>query len=296
MLRFLKIFFISAICLIVLSGCSSKQEEMERVESEQLKKSETDDKTGKNKMEHTREERLDLSNVFNDINGCAVLYSPSESKYSLYNKDMAEQEVSPYSTFKIISTLLGLHNKIIKDETSTMNYNGIQYPNSDWNENLTLQKAFQTSCIWYFRQIINEVGEKEVEKELSELEYGNCDISEWEGSNINPYEELNGFWLDSSLKISPIEQVAILSKLFEGESIYDSGSIKILKKIMLLQDNEGKKIYGKTGSSSKGEAWFIGFTEKEQQRKYFAIYLNDRSQGEQISSSIAKEIALKIIE
>lgn len=295
MLRILKIFCISAVFSIMLSGCSSKQEKVEQVESEQLEQSETDDKTGKNAIETTREERLDLSNAFQGINGCAVLYSPSENSYSLYNKDLAEQEVSPCSTFKIISTLVGLHNDIIKDETSTMKYNGTEYPNPEWNENLTLQTAFQTSCIWYFRQIIDSVGEDEIKKELTDLEYGNCDISEWEGSNVNPYEELNGFWLNSSLKISPIEQVKILSKIFEGESIYDSESVEILKRIMLIQDNEEQKIYGKTGSGSNGEAWFVGFTEKEEQRRYFAIYLSDSAQAEQISSSAAKEIALKII-
>lgn len=296
MLKFLKIICMSVICLIVLSGCSSKQEKMEQIESNQLDYSETDDKTEKKESENTREESIDLSNAFNSINGCAVLYSPSENKYSLYNKEMAEQEVSPYSTFKIISTLIGLHNNIIKDETSTMNYNGTQYPNTEWNGNLTLQQAFQTSCIWYFHQIIYGVGEEQVKKELSELEYGNCDVSEWEGSSINPYEELNGFWLGSSLKISPYEQVAVLSKIFEGQTFYGSESVEILKKIMLIQDSKERKIYGKTGSSSNGEAWFIGFTEKGQEREYFAIYLNDSSQKEQISSSVAKEIALKIIE
>lgn len=296
MLRFLKIICLSFICLITLSGCSSKQEKMEQMETNQLDQSETGDKTVKKESENTGEEMLDLSNAFNNINGCAVLYSPSENKYSLYNKDMAEQEVSPYSTFKIISTLIGLHNNIIKDETSTMNYNGTQYLNSEWNGNLTLQTAFQTSCIWYFHQIINSVGEEKVKKELSELKYGNCDVSEWEGSMINPYKELNGFWLGSSLKISPYEQVKVLSKIFEGESFYDCESVEILKKIMLIEDNKEKKIYGKTGSGSNGEAWFIGFTEKEQQREYFAIYLNDSLQREQISSSVAKEIAIKIIE
>jgi len=286
----------SVICLIMLSGCSSKQEKVEQIETNQLEQSEIDDKTEKKESEKTGEEMLDLSNVFNNINGCAVLYNPSENKYSLYNKDMAEQEVSPYSTFKIISTLIGLHNNIIKDETSTMNYNGTQYPNTEWNGNLTLQQAFQTSCIWYFHQIIYGVGVEEVRKELGELEYGNCDVSEWEGSSINPYEELNGFWLDSSLKISPYEQIEVLSKIFEGESFYGNESVEILKKIMLIQDSKERKIYGKTGSSSNGEAWFIGFTEKGQQREYFTIYLNDSSQKEQISSSVAKEIALQIIE
>lgn len=274
----------------MLSGCSSKQEKMEQMKKNQL------DQSVKKESENTGEEMLDLRNTFNSINGCAVLYSPSENKYSLYNKDMAEQEVSPYSTFKIISTLIGLHNNIIKDETSTMNYNGTQYLNLEWNGNLTLQTAFQTSCIWYFHQIINSVGEEKVKKELSELKYGNCDVSEWEGSMINPYKELNGFWLGSSLKISPYEQVKVLSKIFEGESFYDCESVETLKKIMLIEDNKEKKIYGKTGSGSNGEAWFIGFTEKGQQREYFAIYLNDSLQREQISSSVAKEIAIKIIE
>lgn len=209
---------------------------------------------------------------------------------------MAKQEVSPYSTFKIISTLVGLHNDIIKDETSTMNYNGTQYPNTEWNENLTLKKAFQTSCIWYFHQIINSVGEQEVKKELSELEYGNCDVSAWEGSNINPYKELNGFWLGSSLKISPYEQVQVLSKIFEGKSFYDSQNVEILKKVMLIEDEQEKKVYGKTGSGTNGETWFIGFIEKGSQREYFAVYLEDSLQKERVSSNLAQEIALKIIE
>lgn len=88
----------------------------------------------------------------------------------------------------------------------------------------------------------------------------------------------------------------MLSDIFEGESIYDSESIEVLKKIMLIQDNKEQKIYGKTGSGSNGEAWFVGFAEKEQQRRYFAIYLSDSAQAGQISGSTAKEIALKIIE
>ena len=296
MSRLFKITCILVICFLMLLGCSSREEKVELIETNQLEQSKTDDKTEEKVRESNEEETLDLSANFNGITGCAVLYSPSENKYSLYNKDMAEQEVSPYSTFKIISRLIGLHNDIIKDETSTMNYDGTQYPNSEWNENLTLQKAFQTSCIWYFHQIINSAGEQEVKKELSELEYGNCDVSAREGSNINPYKELNGFWLGSSLKISPYEQVGVLSKIFEGKSFYDSQNVEILKKIMLIEDGQEKKVNGKTGSGTNGEAWFIGFTEKGQQREYFAIYLEDSLQKERVSSSLAKEIALKIIE
>ena len=55
-------------------------------------------------------DNIDLSNEFNSINGCAVVYSLKNQEVSLYNSEMCEQ-VSPYSTFKIISTLVGLHNE-----------------------------------------------------------------------------------------------------------------------------------------------------------------------------------------
>ncbi|MCH5257793.1 MAG: class D beta-lactamase [Lachnospiraceae bacterium] len=240
-------------------------------------------------------ESIDLSDIFMGINGCAIIYSPDDDKYSAYNSELCKQQTSPYSTFKIISTLAGLHNGIIENETSTMNYTGVQYPVSEWNEDLALEKAFKSSCIWFFRQIIDTVGYDEIQDELISLDYGNCDISEWNGNNINPLPELNGFWMGSSLKISPLEQVQVLTKIFEGESIYRDKEINILRQLMLV-DEDTIKIYGKTGSSSNGEAWFVGFSEDNYERKYFAIYLNDSTQNDRISGSTAKEISLSIIQ
>ncbi len=97
------------------------------------------------------------------------------------------------------------------------------------------------------------------------------------------------------LKISPFEQVNVLEKIFEGESIYSSQDVETLKEIMLIQNDETQKVYGKTGSGSNGEAWFVGFVQTDEQRKYFAIYLCDASKSEEISGSTAKEISLNII-
>ena len=40
---------------------------------------------------------------------------------------------------------------------------------------------------------------------------------------------------------------------------------------MLVDENDSQKIYGKTGSGN-GEAWFVGFSESDGERKYIAIY------------------------
>ena len=45
-------------------------------------------------------------------------------------------------------------------------------------------------------------------------------------------------------------------------SDYDSRNIEILKRIMLVDENDSQKIYGKTGSGN-GEAWFVGFSESD---------------------------------
>ncbi|MDD3794854.1 MAG: penicillin-binding transpeptidase domain-containing protein [Lachnospiraceae bacterium] len=281
-----------------ISGCANKKENSadlihgdEKLSSEsKIQTEEQIQTTGSAEIQN----EIDLKNEFNDVNGCAVLYSVEEKEYLLYNSDMCRQEVSPYSTFKIISALAGLHNGVLQDETSKMNYTGNQYSVSDWNMDLGLKEAFQTSCIWYFRQVVDAVGADEIEKELNEISYGNCDVSEWEGSNINPQAELNGFWLGSSLKISPIEQVQILAYIFEGNSIYNANEINILKEIMLVDDDGTERIYGKTGSDPDGKAWFVGFSETDNKKKYFAVYLNDSTQEKNISGSLAKEIALKI--
>lgn len=240
-----------------------------------------------------KEEFVDYSNYFNGVNGCATIFDKQNNKYYFYNEDLCRKQVSPCSTFKIVSTLIGLNNEIITTKESTMGYDGSIYPVSEWNDELSLVNAFQTSCIWYFRHIIDEVGQSEVEKELDNLQYGNCDISEWGGSKMNPSDDLNGFWLESSLKISPFEQVKIVANIFEGNTNYSKEDISILKDIMLVDSNNDMKLYGKTGTGTDGHAWFVGYVENNAQRYYFAIYLSDNT-ADNISGELAKEIAIQL--
>ncbi len=102
--------------------------------------------------------------------------------------------------------------------------------------------------------------------------------------------------MESSLQISPMEQVEVLEHIFEEDSVYSKETILQLKQVM--QTAEEKTVYGKTGTGQfNGEpvdAWFTGFMEKEDNRIYFCIYLGENSKKE-ISGSEAKEIALKIL-
>lgn len=239
-------------------------------------------------------EDVDYSDCYNGVNGCAVFSSMNEDKYIVYNEDMCNVQVSPFSTFKIPAGLIGLNNGVIASKSTTMGYSGGEYPFEAWNKDLTMEEAFKTSCVWYFRKVIDGIGKDNVQSELNELGYGNCDISQWEGSGESPTSDTNGFWLGSSLKISPMEQVDVMKKIFEGNTRYTGEQIGILKDVMYAEEINGVKVYGKTGTGRNGEAWFAGFIESENERNYFAVYLEDKN-AEGVAGAMAKEITMDII-
>ena len=131
-------------------------------------------------------------------------------------------------------------------------------------------------------------------EQLAALSYGNQDISQWAGSGQNQSQELNGFWIDSSLKISPVEQVQVLAEIFQGESPYTPEEVATLQKIMLVQDQGEQQVYGKTGTGFGETGWFVGFTQENGQKTYFAVYLSDESR--EISGSDAQAVALALLE
>lgn len=292
------------VCVIMGSmlGCSSKEDGRDQLNPKEQTISihQTEETGNENENIQKGEEQqpaivtADYAEVFQSIRGCAVTLDSEKNKYTFYNEDKCRERVPPNSTFKVISALIGIHNQVITTEDSKMGYNGMNYPIDTWNANLTLAEAFQSSCVWYFRKVIDEVGQEKVQEELRRLAYGNCDISEWIGNGANSFAELNGFWLESSLLISPIEQVEILRNIVEGKTVYTESEVEILKSIMLLEIDDSQKIYGKTGTGTDGTAWFIGFVENEDTNMYFAIYLDD-SIANEINGAKAQEIALSII-
>lgn len=239
---------------------------------------------------------MDVGDVFGDYTGCAVIYENEGHNYQVYHEEMAREQVSPYSTFKIVSTLVGLKNGILVDEDTKMEYNQKKYGIEAWNHDLTLSEAFQFSCVWYFRQMIDRVGQEQMEKELIELHYGNHDVSEWEGENHKEdAADIDGFWLRSSLKISPMEQVEVLKKIFEGKSQFSNEEVDLLKKIMLTDECEIGKILGKTGTGMD-EGWYVGILQDTKIRKYFAVYIEGESKGMKACGAEARKIVVKLMD
>ncbi len=228
----------------------------------------------------------DLKNEFEGMTGCAVLFEAGKQTFRVYNPSLAEQRFSPFSTFKIVSAMLGLKYNVVHNAKSTMHYNGTEYWHPAWNGNITFKQAFQNSAVWYFRQLIDKIPVQNMQKDLQDLDYGNADVSAWQGNESNSKPELNGFWLNSSLRISPYEQALALYKVFSLGSAFDKKNIQLVEDFMQV---DASLIYGKTGSDGKGQSWFVGFIKRGIFKNYFAFYVKDAKD----SAPYAKDIALK---
>lgn len=244
----------------------------------------------------------DWSAYFEGINGAAVIYDPAENSFQIYNQELALTRRSPCSTFKIISSLIALEEGVIEPDDSVRTWSGEIFWNEEWNRDIGFSDAFHASCVWYFREVIDEIGKETMQEELNRLLYGNCDISDWEGhlntNNSNPV--LTGFWIESSLLISPKEQTEVMERIFGDHTEYSEETLDQLKQVMLLseQNEADVSIYGKTGMGKAHgivvDSWFTGFADTDGRRIYFCVYLGE-TDGADVSSAKAREIAVEIV-
>ncbi|WP_432666604.1 BlaR1 family beta-lactam sensor/signal transducer [Wukongibacter baidiensis] len=227
-----------------------------------------------------------LEEYFKGYEGSFVLLDESDSKYYIYNELKSQKPMSPCSTFKIITSLIGLENGIIEDENTELKWNGTQYPIEPWNKDHTLASAMRYSANWYFERVNQAIGERELKEKLKLIDYGNNDIS----------GGIREFWAQSSLKISPIEQVNILRKIYNNEMSFDSKNIDILKNVLRISKGKGSTLSGKTGTGAVNNkavnGWFIGYIEKEEKVYFFAVNIEGDNNAD---GTNARRIALSIL-
>lgn len=244
----------------------------------------------------------DWSAYFGSLNGAAVIYDAKNRQYLIHNQALATTRRSPCSTFKIISSLIAIEHGILVPESSTRTWSKETFWNENWNRDTDFYQAFCDSCVWYFREVIDETGKETIQKELERLSYGNCDISDWEGrrNTNNNNQALTGFWIESSLLISPKEQTDVMERIFGDASVYSEQTINALKQAMLLtgSNDAAFPIYGKTGMGKANgvlvDAWYTGFAEQTGGNLYFCVYLG-QSEDESASSATAKDIAVRLL-
>ncbi|MGN0367394.1 MAG: BlaR1 family beta-lactam sensor/signal transducer [Wujia sp.] len=230
--------------------------------------------------------QMDLSSYFSDMTGCFVLYDTSNKIWNIYNMEQAKQRVSPDSTYKIFSALTGLDQNIITPDDSFMKWDCTDYPFDAWEKDQSLYSAMNASVNWYFQSIDSEIGTKKITDYLKKIGYGNACI----------WGDTSDFWLESSLKISPIEQTEFLTKLAQDELPFSQTTIHAAKDAIYISSSENGDLYGKTGTGRVNDndinGWFIGYIVSKNQTYVFATNIQSDHDA---CGSLAADITFSIL-
>lgn len=213
-------------------------------------------------------EDSDLAKLFADrkVEGTIVISSLNGSQTYLHNEPRANARFVPASTFKILNTLIALDEGAVVDEKETFKWDGKNKGLEAWNRDQSLETAFKSSCIWFYQDLAHRIGATKYAAHLERVGYGNAKFG----------PELTTFWLEGDLKISAIEQIDFLKKVYREELAFRPPSYEILKRVMVVDRTPTHIVRGKTGwaqSISPQIGWFVGYVETGDEVWFFATNL-----------------------
>lgn len=204
------------------------------------------------------------------VKGSIIIYDLKRDRTFYFDEARTLVRYSPASTFKIFNSLVGLETGVISDTSYVIPWDSVKRGNyAPWNRSNSFKSAFKYSVVWYYQEIARRVGEERMKEHIAANGYGNQNI----GATID------GFWLSDyggQLRISQVEQIEFLRKLYHEQLKFSKRSQQLVKGIMLMEGNEKYKLYAKTGMSSENNVfygWYVGWFEVEDNVYFFATHM-----------------------
>ncbi len=198
--------------------------------------------------------------LFGKRAGCFTAHEITSGRTWRSQVKACQRRRSPFSTFKIPNSLIGLDTGVLADAEATIPWDRERYPAedwwpADWQETHTLRSALAHSVVPYYRALATRIGAETMKRYLRGFNYGN--------QAMGP--ALDDFWLDGKLAISASEQVDFLTRLYQGRLPVSPRTLAIVKDILVLERPPGYVLSGKTGSGPIGRdrylGWLVGYVE-----------------------------------
>ncbi|WP_436269742.1 class D beta-lactamase [Pseudoduganella sp. LjRoot289] len=221
----------------------------------------------------------------------------------LVHEGQCDERVTPASTFNIAVALMGYDSAILADEHTPVLPFKPGYPAyyPSWRAATDPSSWIKNSVIWYAQQVTARLGARRFAGYVRDFGYGNRDLSGDAGKDNG----LSYSWISSSLKISPVEQVAFLRKVVNRELALSAKAYDMTTRIMLPETlANGWEVHGKTGTASpvlpngrddklNQYGWYVGWAQKGQRKLVFARLVLDRKQEAAAGGLRAKEAFLR---
>lgn len=216
---------------------------------------------------------------------CTIVADARSGEVLIADGD-CDTRVTPASTFKIALAVMGYDFGFLQDMASPR----LSFQKGDpdwlgevWRHDTDPARWLKYSVVWYSQRITHALGADKLSSYARHLGYGNADFS----GDPSKENGLQRSWIGSSLKISPREQVAFVTRLLNGNLPVSPVAMEMTVSIVEQFHSEGGwRVHGKTGSAfprkpdgtldrARGWGWFVGWADKANQRLVFARLQQD---------------------
>ena len=237
-------------------------------------------------------EKEDWASYFKeaDVSGTLAIFDQRTGARRVYNGRRAQQRFTPASTFKVPHSLFLLDAGLIRDEFQVFEWDEVERWLPAWNQDQTIRSMMRYSALWVFQRLAADLGTPREQAYLVKTNYGNRRLS----------DNLEWFWVDGSLRISALEQIGFLERLYRNQLPFNEADQRLVKDIMIVESRDGWILRAKTGlGEPKNEAavgWWVGWVEHLDGPVFFALNIevedmkNDAGKRQKIARQVLKSI------
>lgn len=189
-----------------------------------------------------------------NVEGTMIIKSEDGNITYVYNKQRANTELTPGSTFKIPNSIIALEENIIKDQYEVIKWDGKKRFLKVWDQDHNLKLAFKHSCVWFYQRLAKKIGKEKYLEYFKKLSYGNQLL----GADVTKFWLIDG----GELRITPYQQLNFLRSIYHKQLPISARTYNILRNIMLEESTTDYQLYSKTGLAKdhqKKHGWYVGY-------------------------------------
>ncbi|MET3926596.1 class D beta-lactamase [Devosia sp. 2618] len=204
---------------------------------------------------------------------CTLVADATTGQVLIEEGGGCDMPTTPASTFKVPLAVMGFDARLLADAHNPAlpfveGY--ADWGGAEWRQTTDPLRWMDYSVVWYSQVIARSLGADQLAQYARSFDYGNADFADDPGANNG----LERSWISSSLKITPRQQLAFMTKLATRQLPVSRTAMDTTIAIMQRREtSNGWQFVGKTGSAfprkadgnfdrARGWGWYVGMATK----------------------------------
>jgi len=228
------------------------------------------------------QERPDWSHWFSEagVTGTIAILDGRDGSRWVSDSARACTRFIPASTFKVPHALFALDAGLVRDEFQVFRWDSTRREIQSWNRDQNLRSSIRNSVVWVYQGFARALGEARERRYLRRIGYGNAE----------PSGGIDRFWLDGGLRISALEEIAFLERLYRNALPFRVEHQRLVKDVMIVAAGPDWILRAKTGWAARMNpqiGWWVGWVERPDGPVFFALNIDMPAGGKDTPKRMA---------